>query len=171
MAKRKTDPTFDITLAGLAAWLIPGAGHWLAGQRAFAVVFFVAITFPYLVGVALGGVKYSINAKENVWVFLAEMGVGGYTLAGALISNAITVDPAKPGEYRAFYPGSDVSQIYLITAGLLNLLAVLDAMSRVHYNQPTVPVDAGPLEELRGAAERLRHPLTPDAPGSTEGRS
>jgi hypothetical protein len=124
-------------MAGLLAWLLPGAGHWVAGYRGLAAVFFAAITFPYLVGLALGGIKFSINPQENVWLFMAELGVGGYTIIGWLISNAIQVTPAQAGELRSYYPGSDVSQIYLITAGLLNLLAVLDAMSRVHYRQPT----------------------------------
>ncbi len=91
-----------------------------------AAVFFIAITFPYLTGLALGGVKTSVDPRSNHWLFLAELGVGSYTVVGYLVSRAL---PDRP-EYMSFYPGSDVAQIYLATAGLLNVLAVLDALSR-----------------------------------------
>lgn len=113
-------------LAGFLAWLLPGAGHFWLGQRGMAVLFFLAITFPYLTGLALGGVKTSVDPRSNPWLFLAELGVGSYTVVGYLVSRSL---PNRP-EYMSFYPGSDVAQIYLATAGLLNVLAILDALSR-----------------------------------------
>jgi hypothetical protein len=32
--------------------------------------------------------------------------------------------------YSAYYPYSDIAQIYLATAGLLNVLVILDAIAR-----------------------------------------
>jgi hypothetical protein len=113
-------------LAGLFAWLLPGAGHYWLGQRGMAAVFFAAISFPYLTGLALGGLKTSVDPRVNHWLFLAELGVGSYTMIGFLAGQAL---PDRP-EYLSFYPGAEVAQIYLATAGLLNVLAVLDALSR-----------------------------------------
>ncbi|HMQ16143.1 MAG TPA: hypothetical protein PKC49_09235 [Phycisphaerae bacterium] len=112
--------------AGVLAWLVPGAGHFWLGLRGLGTVYFVAITLPFLTGVALGGVKTTVNPRANVWLFLAEMGVGGYTTVGFLASQAL---PDRP-EYICYYPGADVAQIYLAVAGLLNVLAILDALSR-----------------------------------------
>lgn len=141
MAAPQTDATTTVKAvqAGLLTWILPGAGHYLLGHRGLAAVVFVAITFPYLTGLALGGVMDFVNPRANRWLFLAELGVGGYTLPGYLVSQAVeknvqerqargeVVDETR---YRAYYPESDIAIIYLATAGLLNILAILDAISR-----------------------------------------
>jgi hypothetical protein len=138
--------------AGLLGWLLPGAGHWFLGQRGLGLVFFIAISVPYLVGIVLGGVLDSANPRTNPWLLLAEVGVGSYTIPSFVGSQALEqrvlhavglraapeqsehdeytryLDARAP--YMSFYPESDVSQIYLATAGLLNLLAILDAVAR-----------------------------------------
>lgn len=129
----KRDPDFSarMTQAGLLAWILPGAGHFFLGQRGMAAVFFVSISFAYWAGVAVGGVKGSVNPRENKWLFIAEMGVGGYTTGCFLISQSLgNVPAAESLQYSSFYPESDVAQIYLAVAGLLNVLAILDALAR-----------------------------------------
>jgi len=142
--------------AGVLAWLLPGAGHWRLGQRGLAVTFFLAISIPFWAGLAVGGIKNCVNPWSNRWLFLAEMGIGGYTGACLLINvNVGDLDPralADPNyltaqmkdlppqeaderlatslRYMSFAPESEIAQIYLATAGLLNLLAILDALTR-----------------------------------------
>lgn len=136
--------------AGLLTWVLPGLGHWWLGHRALGVVFFLAISFPYFTGLAVGGIKNSVNPWSNHWLFFAEMGCGGYT-TGALVVNRnvgeldprLLADPkflnsprltdeqrTRYAKYLSFYPESDVAQIYLAAAGLLNVLAILDAIAR-----------------------------------------
>ncbi len=116
---------------GLLAWVLPGAGHWITGHRGMAAVFFIAITFPYWTGVAIGGVKDSVNPVTNSWLFLAELGCGAYTGIGYVMSRSLpTVPPTEYSPYISYYPESDVAQIYLAAAGLLNVLAILDALTR-----------------------------------------
>jgi hypothetical protein len=155
------DPTARSIQAGLLTWLLPGAGHWLLGHRALGIVFFVAISLPYLLGVAIGGAKNSVNPRTNGWLFLAEMGVGGYTTGFYFVSNAIDRHVAQRRargeefnltEYVAYFPESDLAQIYLATAGLLNLLAILDAISRAQYGGlPTFHRDLPPEGDPGGA--------------------
>lgn len=154
--KARTDSTARTIQAGVLAWLLPGAGHYYLGHRGFAAVFFVAISFAYGTGLAIGGVKTSINPYFNRWLFMAELGTGGYTTAGFLLSNTaggidarttseilhrgpsfrqLPLDQQRKLEdrllpYLSFYPQSDVAQIYLAIGGLLNLLAILDAIMR-----------------------------------------
>jgi hypothetical protein len=139
--------------AGFLTWVLPGAGHYYLGHRKFAAVFCGAIMLPFLAGVAIGGVKTSINPHVNKWLFLAEMGAGGPTGAFFAVGNSVGgIDArttaaviqsdspmsaqqrsalgARLAPYRSYYPGSDIAQIYLAVAGLLNLLAILDAMTR-----------------------------------------
>jgi hypothetical protein len=133
--------------AGFLAWLLPGAGHFFLGHRGIAVVLFIAITFAYGTGLAVGGVKSSVNPRANRWLFLAELGIGGYTAVGYAVSNRLQADDSI--EYLSFYPESDVAQIYLAIGGLLNLMAILDALTRaqtkglpVFYEEMTLTADA-----------------------------
>ncbi|MBN2447634.1 MAG: hypothetical protein JXO22_12950 [Phycisphaerae bacterium] len=137
--------------AGVLAWLIPGGGHFLLGHRALGAVFFAAISFTFFFGLALGGIKNSVNPFTNRWLFLAELGTGGYTVASYVVNLKVgeikpqqlatprdsntpdprdQIDPDVYAKYVSFYPAADVAQIYLATAGLLNLLAILDALTR-----------------------------------------
>lgn len=155
-ASNSPDPLARGIAAGLLGWLLPGAGHWWLGYRRYAVILFLAISFPYLTGAAIGGVKSSINPYLNKWLFLAELGCGGYTGAGFLLADRIgglstrqtaeVLNRSGPVAgmpvgrrreledrllpYVSFYPASDVAQIYLAVAGLLNVLAILDAIAR-----------------------------------------
>ena len=154
----KTSPanTARVVAAGFLTWLLPGLGHWYLGHRKLAIVLCVAITLPYLTGVAVGGVKTSVNPHLNRWLFLAETGTGGLTGAFYALNNVVGgIDvhetseiiqrgrsfkqqpierqhelEAQLGPMISYYPSSDIAQIYLAVAGLLNLLAILDAMTR-----------------------------------------
>ena len=139
MPPRKEDTTVKSIQAGLLSWLLPGAGHFLLGHRGLGILFFIAISFPYWTGLAFGGIKDSVNPWTNRWLFLAEMGAGGYTLPCALACRSIerhiadcarAGTPVKATDYSSYYPELDVAQIYLAAAGLLNVLVILDAVSR-----------------------------------------
>lgn len=153
MPPREPDPTAKTIQAALLTWLVPGAGHYWLGHRGLAAVFFAAITFPYLAGLAIGGIVNLVNPRTNPWLFLAELGVGGYTAPSYLVTRSVesglqqklglaripepsTASPEYSAwtqarlPYVSYYPASDVAQIYLATAGLLNILAILDAITR-----------------------------------------
>lgn len=131
--------------AGVLGWLLPGGGHFLLGQRALGAVFCVAISFVFFTGLALGGIKNSVNPLTNRWLFLAELGVGGYTVGSYVVNLTVgevrpqhlataqsrdRIDPQVFAKYVSFFPAADIAQIYLATAGLLNVLAILDALVR-----------------------------------------
>lgn len=145
---RSETTTGKMIQAGLLTWILPGLGHYLLGRRGLAVIFFLAISIPYWTGLAFGGIKNCVNPWSNRWLFLAEMGTGGYTTVCLFVNNhSGDLDPRKLADpqylntvsaekrrqylkYMSYYPESDVAQIYLATAGLLNLLAILDALTR-----------------------------------------
>ena len=154
--KPQPDRTTRTIQAGILAWLLPGAGHFLLGQRGIAWVFFVTISFAYGTGLAIGGVKNSVNPRENRWLFLAELGIGSYTGIGYVVSNRLPDYGEKElSPYVSFYPESDVAQIYLAIGGLLNLLAILDALMRAQTDG--MPVFAHEME-----------PDKPDAGGDSQ---
>lgn len=117
--------------AGILAWILPGAGHFFLGQRGMAAIFFVAISVPFWTGIAVGGVKDQIDPRGNRWLFAAAIGIGGYTTACTLVRNTIpSAPPDSPSPYVSYFPESEVAQIYIAVAGLLNVMAILDAISR-----------------------------------------
>jgi hypothetical protein len=165
------DPIVKSIQAGLLSWVLPGAGHWLLGQRGMALVFFLAVSIPYWTGLAFGGILDSINPRTNRWVFLAASSIGGYTLPCFVVSRTVETsvlsqtglrtipDPQRNPEeqkkfiaarakYMAFFPESDVAQIYLAAAGLLNVLTILDAIARAQTGGlPTFHRESQPATE------------------------
>ena len=121
-------------LAGLLTWFLPGLGHWYIGQRTRGLIFFVVIGVTFWGGVAVGGVKSSVDPETNVWWFMAQVctgshAVGAYSL-GRRIDRMDPVPKWEPSPYRAYWPALDIAQVYTGVAGLLNLLVVFDAMAR-----------------------------------------
>ena len=178
--KQPQATTGQVVQAGILAWILPGAGHYWLGHRGLAAVFFVAVSLPFWGGIAIGGVKTSVNPFVNKWLFLAEMGSGGYTslcyvlnhyvgevrpreLAGLLAGEKTVSD--YPEDRRdqveqeltdmvAYYPESDVAPIYLAVGGLLNLLVILDAIARAQTGGLPVfhhEVSAAGSEQTGGA--------------------
>ena len=48
------DRGLRLIIVGLAAWIIPGAGHFLIRERKRAVIIFVTITALFLTGIYIG---------------------------------------------------------------------------------------------------------------------
>lgn len=177
MPPQKPDTTTKSILVGLLSWIIPGAGHFVLGHRGLGIVCFIAVTFPYLTGLAFGGIMPSVNVVTNRWLFLAELCVGGYTLPSLAVSRTIegrvlgevglsrVPNQQSPDDherkqyesylrtatrmgYMSYFPESDVAQIYLATAGLLNILVILDAISRAQTGGlPTFQREMTPTPE------------------------
>lgn len=150
---KNSDTTTRAIAAGVLSWLLPGAGHFYLGHRGIGVVMWVAVTFAFGTGLAFGGVKDSVNLRTNPWLFVAEIGVAGYTVPSWLASQAVERHLARQSAlgqqvnvapYSSYYPESDVATIYLATAGLLNLLVILDAVARAQTGLPTFPRELAP---------------------------
>ncbi len=118
--------TRSAPLAGALAWIVPGLGHWYLGHRRRALVFFVTIVATFWGGVALGGVKNTVNIPENGAWFAAQLCAGTQTLAALMWSKS------TPGllAYQSIYPASDLAVVYTSIAGLLNLLVIVDVLVR-----------------------------------------
>lgn len=104
----------------LAAWLVPGAGHlWLRRTRP-GLVFLVALTLMFGIGLALQGRLFPFEPSEPLVLLaaFADIGIGlPYFLAWMTGAGQGTVVAAS----------YEYGNTYLIVAGLLNMLVVLDA--------------------------------------------
>lgn len=125
---------FRTPLAGLLAWAVPGLGHIFLGHRGRGLVFLVTITATFWSGVAIGGVRGTVDPDERSLWFVAQLCTGGNTAVAYLFNKAVT--PANPGHARTaakyvppFWVAAEVGVHYTGVAGLLNLLVVLDALA------------------------------------------
>jgi hypothetical protein len=109
-----------LVLLCLAAWAIPGAGHLWLGRRSKGLVFLFALSLMFLLGLAIRGRLFPFDVSEPLvgLAALADVGVGLiYVAASALGYGA--------GDVRAVT--YEYGNAFLIVAGLLNLLVVIDA--------------------------------------------
>ena len=57
---------------GLIAWLVPGAGHFLAGESRKAMIFFVVLGAMFVLGLGFRGELFAFDISEPL-VFLASV--------------------------------------------------------------------------------------------------
>jgi hypothetical protein len=106
-------------LACLVAWLIPGAGHLWFGRRFKGLVFLVALPLMFALGLLLQGRLFPFEPGQPLVALaaLADVGIGvTYFVARALGHGGGNV-VAMTYEY---------GNAFLIVAGLLNMLVVID---------------------------------------------
>lgn len=172
MASAKHQPqTFPaamrIPFAGVLAWVFPGLGHLFVGDRTRAIILMVTISLTFWCGVAVGGVRITVNPEQNRLWFMAQICSGAHALVaygwgeherneliGGYVAEhpdqlrAIGLDVRNPGarlqlERRllatAHWPAIEVALVYTGVAGLLNLLAVMDALVRAEKSLSVSP--------------------------------
>lgn len=106
--------------AMVLAYLIPGAGHLYLGKRGRALIFFCIVVLMFVVGLSIDGDLYTLNrsggALLRLLASLGSMGAGLLYFVGASIGAHGDVTSITYEHGTAF----------TITAGLMNLLLVLD---------------------------------------------
>ena len=109
--------TARMGLALALGWLVPGTGHFLLGRRARGVAFFVIVLATLIAGVLLDGELYrAIGAPLATLATLAAAGVGApyFVLYGVGYTGSLES------------AGYEYGKAFIITAGLMNILLLLD---------------------------------------------
>jgi len=109
-----------LVLLCLAAWVIPGAGHFWMGRRQKGFVFLLALPAMFLVGLLLHGRVFPFELSEPL-VALASI---ANVCAGAPWMIARLLDAGGGTVTAATY---EYGNCFLIVSGLLNFLVILDA--------------------------------------------
>ena len=106
--------------AALLALIFPGLGHLYLGRRGRAAIFCLCVLAAVAIGVALNGNLY-VPVHGHPLTYLATVGCMGMGIPYFVL------------EYPMHYlgditaPGYDYGTAFLLGAGLMNLLLVLDA--------------------------------------------
>jgi hypothetical protein len=106
--------------AGLIAWLIPGAGHLMAGARRKGLVFLLVLSAMFVFGIAMKGELFAFDTSDPL-VFLAAVS------QWALGLPRIIAAAAGLGHGDVTAASYEYGNTFLIVGGLLNMLVVLDA--------------------------------------------
>ena len=102
------------------AWVVPGAGHLWLGRPQKGTVFLIALPLMYATGLWLDGQIFSFDLSQPLVALaaLADLGIGApYFMARAL----------GLGDGRVVAVTYEYGNSFLVVAGLLNTLVVLDA--------------------------------------------
>jgi hypothetical protein len=103
-----------------AAWLIPGAGHYMLGRRVRALILFLAIVATFAFGLAMKGQFFSVHSPS----YLESLGWFGEFAVGLAMPLASFFGY---GGGDPFFVSADFGTAFLVAAGMLNVLSILDA--------------------------------------------
>ena len=159
MATQHRPSGLTAPVAGFLSWIVPGLGHIFIGQRSRGIILLATVTLTFWTGVAIGGVRGTVDPVGHKAWFLAELCNGGNALAavglrtlvaddrpGADDASAPSVSAAVPGHWLAI----DLGIVYAAVSGLLNILVILNAVVRAESVVPARAGVGGPVRRDRG---------------------
>jgi len=102
------------------AWLVPGCGHLLLGRRWRALILFAAILTMFLFGLGMKG-DFFLTSSDS---YLQKLGWLSVWCVGAprWVAAFFGYSGGDP-----FFVSADYGTAFLVAAGMLNVLTVLDA--------------------------------------------
>jgi hypothetical protein len=111
---------------GVVAWAVPGLGHFVQKRWGRGALVAVAVWGMFFAGLALGGHLFKISASDQGFSVLlsglpmvANIG-SGVLYIGCWLTNSGFAEQAQRVTY-------EYGNTFLLVAGLLNYLAMLDA--------------------------------------------
>src|SRR5262245_13015569 len=109
-----------LAMVCVLAWAIPGAAHFWLGRRQKGAVFFVALLAMFVIGLSLQGQIFPFELSDPLVALaaFADFGMGLPWLASRALGLGAGQVTAVTWEY---------GNSFLIVAGLLNSLVILDA--------------------------------------------
>jgi hypothetical protein len=126
LSKEKHIPL--LFLAGLLGWLIPGAGHFILKEKKKAVIICVTIVLTFCAGLYIGSIGVIDSVGATPW----------YVYATQIMSSPAVVllgHATAAGGFPVFGWPNEIGQIYTSTAGLLNLLCIVNAVYLAYLRQ------------------------------------
>jgi hypothetical protein len=107
-------------IAPLAGWLLPGLGHFIQRRWGRGALLMLAVFIMFFAGIGMQGKVYGFNTGDllDILGFVGDIG------SGLLYFVARSMDWGGGNIQRAV---ADYGTKYLVVAGLLNIIAAVDA--------------------------------------------
>jgi hypothetical protein len=106
------------------AWLIPGSGHFLLGRRGRAAIIFVAVALTFVLGLLMRGPLFHPGGIDLLSRLIQFGGFIGNLASGLFYFLTIWLGYSQ-ADVAGHAP--DYGSKFLVAAGLLNILAMVDA--------------------------------------------
>jgi len=117
----KENKVLFLMIVGLLAWLVPGGGHFVLGDKKRAIIIFAAIVLTFCAGLYIGSIGViDLFGTAAIYVKVTQVMnppiavVLGYHTAG--------------GNYPVYGWPNEIGQVYTMASGLLNLLCIVNAV-------------------------------------------
>lgn len=109
--------------ASFLGWIFPGAGHWYLGKRGRASVFLIVVVLLLVLGICMDGQIYRAKKDQPLTVLAAFASMGNGPVHFVLQQSRWTSE----GRGDARSPFFEFGNTFILVAGLLNMLIILDA--------------------------------------------
>jgi hypothetical protein len=118
-------PPINVWLPAVAlGWIVPGGGHLLLKRRGRAALLAVSITCMFVLGLLMRGAMFKPQSGDILTILINWGGFAGDIASGILYLLSTWLGYAQPDMPGAAH---DYGTKFLVTAGLLNVLAMVDA--------------------------------------------
>jgi len=121
--KRPMPPIGAWAPAVALGWLIPGGGHLLLKRTGRGALLMVTITAMFLCGLMMRGAMFTPQNGDLLTTLINTGGFIGDVCSGALYLLSVALNYNQPDMAGHVH---DYGTKFLVTAGLLNLLALVD---------------------------------------------
>jgi len=115
--------TMSVIVPALA-WLIPGAGHLLLKRTGRGVLLLLAVTGMFVCGLMMRGAMFQPQTGDLLTTLINTGGFIGDVCSGLLYLLSVWLGYSQPDVAGHVH---DYGTKFLVAAGLLNLLAIVDA--------------------------------------------
>jgi hypothetical protein len=105
-------------------WFIPGGGHFLLKRRGRGLLLLVSVTSMFLCGLMMRGAMFQPQSGDLLTILINTGGFIGDMCSGILYLLSVWLGYNQPDVAGAVH---DYGTKFLVTAGLLNVLAMVDA--------------------------------------------
>ena len=120
------EPAQTVPLAPVLAiaWLIPGGGHFLLNRKSRAALLFGCVVISFVAGLMMRGYLFSPQTGDLFTVLIYVGGFIGNLAAGVPYLATKGLGYAQPDMAGHVH---DYGTKLLVAAGLMNILAIVDA--------------------------------------------
>lgn len=129
--------------AAAAAWLWPGLGHWVIGEKTRGMYIMAGVLFLFLFGLLVGGFDAVDRREDRLW-FYAQALCGPIAFGADYVNQSYikTRPEHRRNELEGLGRVNEMGTLFIALAGLMNLVVILDAL---HFHPKPNPSEPDPV--------------------------